>query len=150
MHLPSTIRSQQGFSLIEILLVVALTAILGVSVVTVGQRFLVNNHLENKSNELVWLLNTARLNSISGKESSLWGVAVTNSEMIAFKGSSYADRDQAFDLTFAVPTSLGISTGEVVFAAVTGEPDSPLSYTITGQGASHSITVNDLGVVDVN
>lgn len=150
MHLPPAHRSQQGLSLIEILLVVALTSILGVSVVAVGQRFLVNNHLDNKANELVWLLHTARLNSITGKENSQWGVAVSNSEMTSFKGSSYVGRDQAFDITFTVPQSLGISAGEVVFSKVTGEPDTPLSYIITGQGVSHSIELNNLGVVNVN
>lgn len=144
-------KKNYGFTLIELLLVVAIVAILGVSGSAIGQRFLVSNYLENKTNELVSVLRTAQLNAISGKEDSQWGVNVTGGQIILFKGSSYAGRDTDFDTSFKIPGSVGVTNDEVVFSQVSGEPDAVATYSLSASGASgRTVTVNELGVVNVN
>lgn len=141
---------EPGISIIEILLVVAIMAILGASMMAVGQRFLVNNHLDNKTNELVTLLRTARINSMAGRSDSSWGVYVDSSQMTAFSGSNYANRSSEWDLTFKIPSSVSVTSGEVVFTPLTGEPDSALTFTVSGSGQSSFVELNSLGVVNVN
>lgn len=144
-------KLSQGITLIEVLLVIAIISLLGVSVASVGRRFLVNNYLENKTNELISFLQTAQINAISGKEGSAWGVNVTANQIILFKGDSYATRDASFDLFTSLPNSVNISNQEIVFNKVNGNPTNNTSYTITnGVGQSNVIGINQLGVIDVN
>lgn len=143
-------KSRRGFTLIELLLVVAIVAILGVSGSAIGQRFLVSNYLENKTQELSAALQTAQLNAMSGKEDSQWGVSVVGSETVLFKGSSYAARDTAFDTSYKIPSSISVTQDEVVFSQVSGEPDATATYAlVANDGSSQTVTVNEVGVVNV-
>ena len=140
-----------GMTLIELLLVIAIIAVLGVSTMSIGQKFLVDNYLQNKTNELVATLRTAQLNAMSGKENSQWGVTVTNGQIILFKGSSYAGRDTDFDTSFKIPASIGITNDEIVFALVTGEPNKTANYNLsTNSGSGQTVSINQLGIIDVN
>jgi prepilin-type N-terminal cleavage/methylation domain-containing protein len=139
-----------GFTLIELLIVIALIAIIGSGVFAVGQRFLVNNAMKNKTNELVSALRTAQLNTMSGKEDSQWGVSVSSSSISQFKGSSYSGRDAAFDVTYTIPNNVSISTDDVIFERGSGNPDAGATFTLTGTNMTTTVTVNSLGVVDVN
>ncbi len=144
-------KRKNGFTLIELLLVVAIVSIIGVSGSAIGQRFLVTNYLENKTNELASILITAQLNSMSGKENSQWGVSVSGNQMTLFKGNSYITRDPSFDTSFNIPGSISITNDEVVFSRVVGEPDVVATYILTANdGSSSTVTVNEVGVVNVN
>lgn len=144
-------KQKSGISLIELLLVVAIVAILGVSSAAIGQKFLVNNYLQNKTNELVSMLRTAQLNAMSGKENSQWGVSVISNQIILFKGSSYASRDLAFDLSFRIPSSISVTNDELVFALINGEPNKVATYTLsTNSGDQQIVSINELGIIDVN
>lgn len=92
----------KGFTLVELLLVIAIVAFVGATSIPVGSAFLVRNQLKNKTNEIVSSMRTAQLESISGKEDSQWGVSIDASEIILFKGSSYIARDSDFDQIFSI------------------------------------------------
>ena len=131
-----SMKIRAGFTLIELLLVVAIVSILGVSGSAIGQRFLVTNYLENKTNELASILITAQLNSMSGKENSQWGVSVSGNQMTLFKGDSFATRDSSFDMSFSIPNSISVTSDEVVFSRVVGEPDAVATYTLSSNSAA--------------
>jgi GxxExxY protein len=141
----------RGFTIIELLIVIAIVAIIGGTTIPLGANFLVRSHVENKTNELVSSLRTAQLNTISGKEDSQWGVNITSTQIILFAGASYAARDSTFDQIFSIPGSVTITTDEIIFSKLTGDPDATASLTVSAGGAGNStVSVNEVGTVDVN
>jgi len=129
------------------LLVIAITTILGASTIPIGSSFLVRNHHSNKINEIVSALRTAQLNSLTGKEDTLWAVEVTANQirMYATNGNT------AFDQRYQIPSSITITQDTVVFNKLTGSPDSPKSFTVsTNTGDVVTVSVNEVGAVNIN
>jgi prepilin-type N-terminal cleavage/methylation domain-containing protein len=149
--LPRKSSIKFGFTLIELLLTVSIVTLLAVPVASVGTSFLTRNDLQNNVNEVVSALRTAQINSMSGKEDSTWGVAVTGTEIVKFMGANYASRDPNYDVKFTIPQKITISSFELVFDKLTGNPSSTQIITLGNEiGESHTVMVNEVGVVDVN
>lgn len=143
----------RGFSLVEIILVIAITGILLAAAYPVGTNFLARSAYNNTINEVTSSLRIAQLNSTAGKEDSVWGVYLTSSDVTLFKGTNYASRDTTYDVVYAVPTTVALSVvpAEVIYDQLTGDPNSPLSLTIASSaGETTVVTVNEVGTVDVN
>lgn len=139
-----------GITIVETIIVVAVIAILGATTYPVGIGFLQRNELRNKTNELVAAHRTAQVNSMSGKENTTWGVNVDASQITMFKGLTYATRDAAFDQTNDIPSQIIITQDEVVFSLITGNPDSTATYVVSSDTDSNTVTVNEVGIVNVN
>ncbi|OIP73561.1 MAG: hypothetical protein AUK08_03245 [Candidatus Pacebacteria bacterium CG2_30_36_39] len=139
-----------GFSLIELLIVIAITTILGATIGPMGSSLLNRNTLRTKTDEVIIALQGARINSIAGKENSNWGVHFGSGFITLFKGNSYASRDTSFDERFAYPNSFSITNTEVVFTKVTGLPNAANTIVLDGSGSlQRTILVKTSGVVDV-
>jgi len=141
-----------GFSLLELILAIAIFAILGgMTAIPFASRFFNKNNLENKTNEVVSSLRTAQMGSISGKEHSRWGVHIDAAKIIMFKGSSYIPPGTPFDQSYDIPPTLTITPTDMTFDLLTGNTSSPQTITIQGSlGDSHTVSVNAVGSVDVN
>ena len=131
-------------------MVVAIIAIVGATTIPVGSRFLVQSNFKNKTNELVASLRTAQINSFSGKGANSWGVKTTSSQIILFKGTSYALRDSAFDQIFSIPSNITFTQTEIVFNKLTGNPSPIASIVINSSIGNNTISVNEVGAVNVN
>ncbi len=148
---PSGDKSIRGFTLIELLMVIAIVAILGATVIPVGSAFLVRNHLKNKTNEVAATARIARLNSLSGKEGSKWGLKIAGGEIVLFKGDSYAARDAAFDQRYRLPQSITATATELTFDVLTGNASSTATINISSNlGDANVVTINEVGTVNVN
>ncbi|MHA2055695.1 MAG: pilus assembly FimT family protein [Candidatus Hodarchaeales archaeon] len=147
------IKQQVGVSLVELLLIIAIFTIFGATAYSFGANFLSRNHLKNKTNEIVSSLRVAQINSISGKEDSQWGVYVDSNSIIMFMGSFYVSPGTSQDQTYDVQGRVSISPDpvEVVFDKLNGNPNSTVTITVSNNiGGSNTISVNEVGVVDVN
>lgn len=138
-----------GFSVVELLVVIAIISILASGTFAMGQRYMVSNFQRNKLYELVAALQTAQLNTMTGRENSVWGVHTSSSDLTLFAGTSYETRDTAFDVIYTVHSTVTLSSGEVVFEAVSGEPQGTTSFTVEGTNYQRIVSLNSLGVVNV-
>lgn len=142
------IHLKAGFTLIEIMLAVALmTAFLSLSV-PVFQSFVYNNDLDTAINSGVRALRLAQENARGMYYDDAWGVKFATNEVVLFKGSSYASRDTTYDSTY--PISVGVSitgTSEFIFSKFTGTPTGTGTVTLTENSKSLSITINGQGNV---
>lgn len=140
-----TLSNSKGVTLIELLVVIAIIAILGATTIPIGSGFLIRNNLANKQNELITSLHNAQLNSISGKENTQWGVEISTSNIKMF-----AVGNSSFDQSFDIPSSISITPATIIFDQLTGNPDAVASLTISSNQNSKIISINELGVVNVD
>lgn len=142
---------KNGFTLIELILVIALVAIISSFSAPVYTSFISKNNLENKTFEIKGVLTKAESNTISGKQDLNWGVYFLPNKFILFAGDSYISRNPAFDETHSFPSSVSVSgISEIVFQSPRGQPSTTGTITITSQGDSNTVSINSEGSVDIN
>lgn len=145
------IRNKQlGFTLIEVSIVVAITAVIA------GFSFQTYKLSQSKTETNLAATTVAtsmrramaQARAVSGD--TMWGVKIQNSQIVVFKGTSYASRDTASDEVYSVPSWLTFSgINEVVFNKLTGMPVSTGTVNITGpNNSSSTITLNSYGSID--
>ena len=145
----NSIRLHAGFTLVELLLSVALmTVLLGISM-PVYRTLYVDNDLEIIASITTDTLRRAQVLSYANEGNSSWGVHVSSDSIILFKGSSYAARDASFDeisTLSAGTTPSGIT--DIVFTRLSGLPQTTGSITLTTNSGSKTISINTKGMVE--
>src|SRR3989344_2125704 len=128
----NSIRLHAGFTLVELLLSVALiTVLLGMSM-PVYRTLYVDNDLEIIASITADTLRRAQVLSYANEGNSSWGVHVSSDSIMLFKGSSFAARDASFDeisTLSAGTTPSGIT--DIVFTRLSGLPQTTGSITLT-------------------
>ncbi len=138
------------FTLIEIILSIAIIAIIAGISIPVYQSFQTRNDLDIATVSIVQTLRRAQ-NLAQATDSDIsWGVYISNGNITLFKGINYATRDIAFDEIFDVPTNIipsGVS--EIVFAKFTGLPQTIGTITLTSNtNESKNILINTKGMIN--
>lgn len=139
-----------GFTLIEMLLVIAvITIIAGISI-PIYQSFQVRNDLDIGTVSIAHSLRRAQVLSQAVDGDTTWGISITSGSLTLFKGTSYAARDSTYDELFTIPTSITPSgVSEIVFAKFTGLPLTAGTITLTSNAnETRTITINAKGMVD--
>lgn len=150
--------ANQGFTLIELILVTAIVLGLGVFAFSFYARFLTQNGVSNAADQLVQSLRKAQSYAMMSRKSnsSGWGVKyLAPTPIITFyQGNTYATRNQGLDEKYTVGPSINISPNfEINYSRMSGlpvptpPPASPVTITISGRGTSEAISVNSQGVV---
>lgn len=145
-----TYKNDAGFTLLEILLSVAIITILaGISLPVYGA--VVNrNQLETSSQQIVMSLRRAQTYARGVNRNSQWGVRMETGQAVLFKGDSYAARDVNFDERVAIPGNMTLSgLSEVVFAKLSAAPSTTGTLTVTlNNNETRRITLNGQGMVE--
>ncbi|HLZ14747.1 MAG TPA: prepilin-type N-terminal cleavage/methylation domain-containing protein [Candidatus Saccharimonadales bacterium] len=140
---------EAGFSLIEMLLVVAIMAsILAISV-PVYERFVWRDDMDLAAQNLATTFRRAEDYARSGYNDSAWSVEIQSSGMTLFMGTSFAGRNTNYDEAISFPGDVTPSGGtEVQFAKFTGLPGAANSVTLTSTtGDNRTVAVSAKGVV---
>jgi len=137
-----------GFSLIEVVIVIAILAVLIVIFLPIGLDFYRIYVVNNTEDQVIGFLKQARVDAINQKNESDFGFYHNSSQIILFEGSSYATRNPDYDLIYSVPNNINI-TGlqEVVFAKNSGLPSQTGTITITLDSRIKEITINSEGLI---
>lgn len=139
---------RKGFTLIELLIVIALTITIGTMVAPFAGGFLIRVYQETTVNTIVSALHRVQSLSQDGKGSGVWGICQTGSIIRVYTGtcaSPTIKEDSSIPTTVTVS---GLTT--TTYTRNTGEPSGALDITVTSGAGTKNITVNPLGVVDVN
>jgi prepilin-type N-terminal cleavage/methylation domain-containing protein len=137
---------QRGISIIEVLLVIALIAIVASFAMTANFDSFQGHGFRDERDTLIGLLHTARSHAMNSiclgadcTEGKSHGVfiqtdSVTHSvqHYVLFQGSSYGDRDSVFDAV-TIPQHVIIASGmsEFVFTQLSGNPTATSIGSIT-------------------
>ncbi len=149
---------KKGFTLIEIVIVVAILTILTAIIVNSFSLFNKKVTLSRDAEKIVSMLYQARTNTIASKNDVQYGVHFEVDRAIIFSGASYSsgatDNDIFFLKTFESLSNISLAgtSDDVIFDRITGATSNFGSITIstTGAGAtSRVIFVSANGLVNL-
>lgn len=140
----------KGFTLIEILIVTAFTALLLVFVVPTSLRFFQTQNLVDATNTLIASLRDMQNKAVFQKNDSDFGVKFSANSYILFQGSTYASRTTSEDVTIMIPSNVSISgIDEIVFAKRTGFPNTTGVLLVQTASKEISVSINNRGVIEL-
>ena len=141
-------NKKKGFTLIEIVIVLAIFGILSTTLVATLKNLKQSNKIETTMILVEESVFRAKILSIGQYQDDGWGVNFSTGEIIVFKGNSFAGRDQGFDEIIGVSSDVTFTnTTEFIFDAFTGEPQSTGIVTINLDGDSKDLSVNEKGQI---
>jgi len=148
-------KNKKAFTSVELLLVIALVAIIGLTSIPFLSRFLVQSATEDAYSRILADLRQAQINAQLGKQNGPWGVyygTVNGSkQVVMYQGSSYATHtNAAFDQSYRVNSNVTITgMSDLNFAQVTGKPNAAATITITGtSNTTRTIKINTQGIIN--
>ncbi len=140
---------KQGFSLLELLVVVAILMILGGTGMVVSGMFLNRRSGGEAVRVLRGALREAELNSIAAKGGLRWGVRTGGQTITVFAGDSFANRDSAWDEVWHLSRSASVDSHEIVFKKFSGYPvNGEVSFQLQWSGGERIIKVNPAGGIE--
>ncbi len=141
--------SQHGFTLVELLLSVAImTMLIGLSL-PVYETFVRRNDLDLTAQNIAGAIRRAETYARGAKNDSTWGIEFLSSGVTIFKGSTYSTRDTSYDETVSLPGSVSISgDSEMIFSKLSGAPDAAGTVSLSSStNDTRTIAVNAKGMV---
>lgn len=140
----------KGFTLIELILVIATITVLSAIAIPVYSLLQVRNDLDVATNTTIQTLRRAQTLSQAVDGDSIWGVKLQTSDITLFKGADYALRDTTYDEDYSLSgnvTPTGVS--EVVFSKLLGNPNTTGTLILTSSNNEiQNITLNSKGFLD--
>jgi prepilin-type N-terminal cleavage/methylation domain-containing protein len=142
-------HKQKGFTLLEMLLSIAIMAILLGMGAPLFQSFNSRNNLDVATVETVQTLRRAQMLAQASDGDTSWGVHIVNGSLTLFQGTSYNFRTILADELFEIPTSFTISgLSDVLFTKFSGIPQNTGIITITSpENETRTITINSKGTI---
>ena len=139
--------NQSAFTLIEVLVAMAIMAIIFVLVGPIAYNFYFDYEFDSEYSLLNSVLRYARNLSMVNHNESDHGLYITSSDFVVFQGASYATRDFAQDKPFPRNSAVAIAgPTELLFSALSGRTAST-TYAVSFSGKSRDVYVNLEGLV---
>lgn len=143
------LNHEQGFTLLELLLSVAIISLLAGLSLPVYRTLIKKNDLDIAANTVASSLRRAQVLSQAVDGDTTWGVEIQSGSITLFKGTSYTGRDTNFDETFDMATTIVIGgTTEIIFTKFTGLPQTTGTINLSTESDARSVTINAKGMVD--
>lgn len=142
-------RRQAGFTLVEMLLSVALISIITGLSIPVYQTFVNRNDLDIATQILTASLRRAETYARAVRSDNSWSVEIQSSSITLFQGTNFAGRNTGFDETSSLPGSVTPSgLGEIQFTKFTAIPNTTGTITLTSNTSdTRTVTINAKGMV---
>ena len=137
----------KGLTIIELIVVVTIISLIGVSVSPFISGFLTRNNIESTSDNLVSSLVKAQSYAMDRKLGKPWGVCIQNGKIIVFSGACIAPVTSD---DFSIPGNIIVSGISEVTFNTRGEPSTALDISLTSGADSVSIEMTAAGGLNIN
>lgn len=150
-----SLHSEKGFTLLELILVIAIIAILAAATVPLMGNFNQRTQVDAVAREVVSALRFAQQKSIATESDSQFGVYFddSNNQFIIFRGSVYGSfpaEDRVYSYSNAITVSQTFPLNEVNFEKGTGNTIDVGSISVTNNiGGSFAVTVSGQGKIEL-
>lgn len=139
-------RKINGFTIFELLIVIAIMVILASMAIIGYTKFIENQRLKNCTDYLINYLETAKRYSISGKDGYVWGVDIETDRFILFKDINQncsIDSNEAYEtlLFSSICPSVVVTNPASIIFDKRGVPRNA----ICGLGAVNIVLTNTIG-----
>lgn len=149
--------SRKGFTALEILIVIAILGILLSVILPSFTNFRRSSLLNTDTQNLVTLINRARILSVASKDDSQWGIHLETSKAVLFKGITYATSTATNEVhifnTGLALSSIAINGGgsDILFEKVTGATvqNATTTLLVTGTTASTTLLIQPSGITTI-
>ena len=132
--LNSLLKKSGGFTLFEVVIIVAILIILALTAIPYFRSFQQEADLINSVEEIINTLRLVQSKTLASEGPDQWGVRFTTSaipnQYTVFRGETYAFRQPSFDNTYLLPANIEIyqvdlagGEPEVVFNRLVGSTD---------------------------
>lgn len=148
----------RGFTTIELFVVIGILAVILAGSAAIFSSLLQRTQLDSAVKDTVQLLRTADAHARARYRDLSWGVHVDDAEqrVTLFAGSSYASRNQNFDVVVRLASSLRLEnrtlTGggnEIIFQKGSSTPSATGTFEISHTGSGrYRISINSLGSIE--
>ncbi len=141
-------KKSNGFSLMELIIVMGIIAIVSVVSFSAYNAFKASSSTDMVATEIVDLLRYTQTNSEAAKEDSSWGLKIKSENVVIFSGESYAERNKNFDRVVRLSSKISIDgIDEVIFKKLTGfTSDTEILFSIGEK--EKSININEKGNIE--
>lgn len=149
------VQKQKGFTLVELILVIALIAIIAASSIPLLGNVTSQNRTNATAREVVSALRLAQQKAMAGNQDSEFGVYFDdiNKEFTVFRGASYGvnpSDDITFDYEDSVVVSQSFAGDEVNIQKLTGSTSDVGTIAISdSSGSSEAITISSQGKIEL-
>ena len=145
---------KKGFTLIEIYIVVAISAIVGSVVLISFFSFSKEQSLDKSALNIYSAINDSRSRAVSSLDFSDYGVNISSNSVSEFESKDSVETPVGQKYTLGNLVSISNTLGgKIIFNKVTGESSSSGVITVSLQsdpGKTKVITVYNTGIVDIN
>ncbi len=143
------VNSLTGFTLIEVLLVLALLGLIVGLAAPVVWSFSMQNDLDLETAIAAQTMRRAQSLAVYGSNDSSWGVKLESRDVTLFSGSSFAGRDLDFDEVFHLPSVLTVAgPSEIIFSKLNGQPGATGTLVLSNNiDQSRTLNINAAGMV---
>lgn len=141
-------KKHGAFTLIELLLVIAIILILGAMTSPFLSRFIVQTNYETSVDKVVGSLRKAQAYAANNKNGTSWGTCFTSNKVRLYRGTCSSP---AHSEDFDIPQGITISgLSDTTFSQNRGEPSQSLTITISASSGSTQILLNRAGGMTIN
>lgn len=147
-----------GVTLLELLIVIGILSLLLVVIIPSFLNFRRSSILNTETQEVLTLVNKARLSAMSSKEDMQYGVHFETGKTVLFKGTTYtagnsSNEEHIFNPALTL-SSIAVNGGgsNVVFQKITGATSQNATTTllVTGTTASTTVIIRPTGIATIN
>ena len=140
---------KNGFTLVEIVIVVAILAVVLGLGYFVGFDFYKNYALHSEKDILISVLRKARSQALNNVGATAHGVYIDDSSYTIFYGNSFVSRDSQYDENIRKAPGISLSgLNEVVFAPLTATSTASSTIVLNNNRNSFFIDINSEGRIN--
>lgn len=146
--------NKSGFTLVELLLTIALMAILGVGAASVSVTYLMSVNINTTVSNVETAIETARGYTLDHyKGNANYGIVVFPSKLLVYAGTSYTGANTIF-YTVSVPVGIQFTAinfnnaNYYYYASISALPSNSGGFKINSPFLIKTIQVNTLGIVN--
>ncbi len=145
---PNIYRHNPGFTLIELVLTLAISSLLSTSIVSVSLNSMQKYFFTADVATIIRLLETARAQALSNSGGNVHGVRVENNAVILFFNDPYNSSSMSNIKLNTGTRTVSNSPYEVQFEPFSGKTIAPLLLNLTNGQSNATISISTNGVIN--
>ena len=138
---------KKAFTLIELLLVIAIIAIVGASSTPFLSRFILQTNYDSVVDKLVGSIRKTQEYAMDGKNGTVWGICQSGNNIELYSGSC---NSPIISENYSIPNTVSVSGLNDITFNIRGEPSAIILVTVSTTLESATISLNSAGGISIN